>query len=324
MATQNPNKKSKAPIGRVERRIYFYRAISSLDKPNKPAFNPKAVLEPLANWIDSSVDHRCMKAKDGREYCCWIERTKNKNLRVPYTLIFGSIRRKDLPQMFRGGKLRSLRIGVDSGLVEKIHLVFFPNNIIGADYNFYGPRLTKFADYLAEKMEHKAPKDIHFDFLLQQDVMNKLKRMKEVRLFNLRVRASYIDQIMQADESLGGAFDMSRNFGQAEDVEIVLRTAPHKKGKLSRKVLALTRKLMKYKELRHNALNFNVRGLDRDTDKMVDLDLLSDKLISTQLIRPISMRSKALDSKSAFLAIKEAYKKLEPQLLRAAGVDSNT
>lgn len=318
----------KIPIKKVARRIYFYRAISSFDKPNRPAFNPKTSLEPLADLIEISVTNRCMEERDGKEYCCWISRvdkknlkTKKKNLKKPYSVIFGSIRRSDLPQKIKGAKLLSMRMGADSGLVEKIHLVFFPNNIIGADYNFYGPRMTKFADYLRDKVEDLVPGDIHFDFLLRQDVMTKLQRMKEVRLFNLRVRSSYIEQISRANKSLAEAFRIAKGFSHAEDVEIVLRAAPHTAGKLSRKVLKITRSLMRSKELHHNALNFSVRGLDKETERMVELDLLSDKLISTQFISPINERSKALDSNSAFDAIKDAYNKLQNQLERAAGAE---
>jgi hypothetical protein len=311
----------KTPVKKVARRIYFYRAISSFDKPKQPAFNPNAALEPLANLIDDSVASRCMTEKDGREYCCWVNKTRKGKLKKPQTVIFGSIRRSDLPQKIKGVKLLSMRMGADSGLVEKIHIVFFPNNIIGADYNFYGPRMTKFADYLRDKVEDHIPKDIHFDFLLRQDVMVKLQQMKEVRLFNLRVRASYIEQISRANKNLAEAFKIAKDFSKAEDVEIVLRAAPHTTGNLSRKLLKIARSLMHSKGIHHSALNFSVRGLDKETERMVELDLLSDKLISVQYIRPINARSKALDSNSAFKEIKEAHKKLESQLLKAAGAE---
>ena len=315
----NTKKVRKPAVKKVARRIYFYRAISSLDKPNKPAFNASAVLEPLSSIIESSVDVRCWKEKDGREYCCWINKTRNGKLKKIPTAMFGSIRRSDLPQKIKGAKLISMRMGADSGLVEKIHLVFFKNNIIGADYNFYGPRMSKFADYLREKLEDQVPGDIHFEFLLRQDVMTKLKKIKEIRLFNLRVRASYIDQLARANRSLAEAFKIAKGVGQAEDVEIVLRAAPHTKGKLSRKVLSITKNLMRSKELHHNALNFSVKGLDGETQRMMEIDLLSDKLISTQFISPINARGKALDSNSAFKAIKGAFKRLEGQLTKAAG-----
>lgn len=310
----------------MERRIYFYRAVSKSDKPNLPAFNPIESIKSLADIIEGSIADRCMTESGGKEYCCWIEKTKHKDrskrkVKDPPQIIFGSIRRSDLPQKITGAKLLSLRLGVNSGLVEKIHIVFFSSSIIGADYNFYGPRLTKFAEYLREKLEGQVPNDIHFDFLLRQDVSKKLERVKEIRLFNLRVRAAYIDQVARANQSLAEAFKIAGEIGQAEDVEIILRIAPRQKGKLSNKILQATRKLAKYKDLHTNALNFNVRGVDKETEKIIELDLLSDKLISTQLIRPISLRSKALEAQSAFDAIKEAYEKLKEQLELAAGAE---
>lgn len=53
--------------------------------------------------------------------------------------------------MEQAGALSDLRIPTHAGLAETIHIVVFPDNIVGADFNFFGPRLSRFSRYLKEK-----------------------------------------------------------------------------------------------------------------------------------------------------------------------------
>ena len=50
-----------------------------------------------------------------------------------------------------GGKRKALRIDPASGLSEVCHVVWFPGNYIGAEFNFYGPRISSLHSYLSSK-----------------------------------------------------------------------------------------------------------------------------------------------------------------------------
>ena len=84
-----------------------------------------------------SEEGRYQSIEDNQYLCAWPE-----SGRRPRTAIFRAIRRSGLPQVERGGELEDLYIPTAAGLAEAIHVVFFDHNIVGADFNFYGPRMS--------------------------------------------------------------------------------------------------------------------------------------------------------------------------------------
>jgi hypothetical protein len=325
-----PKKAKKQPNLRVDRKIYFYRAISAADKGGKTAFEPLKAFNALKTlpWKDRYRDEG-----QGKETCCWL----GKRISMPCSVKFGLIRRTDLPQRESGGRLWPLKMSRGSGLAEKIHVIFFENNVIGADYNFYGPSLAKFAEYLQvkgneiekkgvgkaggkNKIKEIVPKGLKFVPLLRGDVVDQLDKLKEIRLFRLRIRKSFAENLSEASKSLSAAFKSARRAGKADNVEIVLRSPFHSKNWLSQKILEAAQKIARIPGLRHEALNFSVKGMGADSKKTIELDLLSDKLISVQSICLLNNRTKILESRSAFSAIRKAHKKLKKELENAPSV----
>ncbi|MBI5352241.1 MAG: hypothetical protein HZB50_06345 [Chloroflexi bacterium] len=326
-----PRKKiKKQPKIRVDRKIYFYRAVSALDKGGKPAFNPPGVFNAVRSlpWKERYKDE-----DGGKQTCCWL----GEKISLPCSVKFGLIRRTDLPQRESGGRLWPLKMARGSGLAEKIHVVFFENNIIGADYNFYGPSMAKFAEYLLLKGKQlekagnasikkrsknriEIPKGLRFEPLLRGDVVDQLDKMQEIRLFRLRIRKSFAANLSDASRSLAAAFKAASRAGRADNVEIILRTPSHSKDWLGKNILDAAKKIIRIPGLQHEALHFSVKGLRDDSAKTTELDLLSDKLISTQSICLMNSRTKILESRSAFSAIKNAHKKLKKALENAPSV----
>jgi len=323
-------KTKKQPKIRVDRNIYFYRAVSLMDKGGKPAFEPSRVFNAVKTlpWKELYREEG-----EGKQTCCWM----GKRISIPCSVRFGLIRRTDLPQRESHGKLWPLKMARGSGLAEKIHVVFFENNIIGADYNFYGPSMAKFAEYLLAKgkqlekskvasrkkkvkNEIEIPKGLRFEPLLRGDVVDQLDKMKEIRLFRLRIRKSFAANLSEANKSLAAAFKAASRAGKADNVEIILRTPSHSKDSLGKNILEVAKKIIRIPDLQHQALNFSVKGLSDDAIKTLELDLLSDKLISTQSICLLNSRTKILESRSAFSAIRKAYKKLKKALENAPSV----
>jgi hypothetical protein len=323
-------KNKQEPKPRTNRKIFFYRAVSRMDKGGKYAFKPIKVFSAIKSL---SWKELYKNEGDGKETCCWM----SDKIKMPCTVRFGVIRRTDLPQRERHGRLWALNMTPDSGLVEKIHVVFFEGNIIGADYNFYGPSMSKFSEYLqvkGKRLDDKAglkykkgshpkmvvPARLHFEPLLSQDVAKRLDQMKEIRLFRLRIRKSFAQRLSEANRSLAAAFKSAELAGRADNVEIVLRTPPHSKGWLHQKILTAAQKIARIRGLQEEALNFTVKGTTDDEKPAFELDLLGDKLISSQSICLLNDRTKILESRSAFSAIKRAYKKLKKKLENAPSV----
>ena len=213
----------------IKRKIYFYRiyAGSNLAGIPKP-YDVKRVLEAIDEF-SFDTDDRYLKDEDGLEICCWID-----DLRPPQMVKFGKIRRDDLPQIEHRGTLTDLTMPEESGLAECVHVMFFPENIVGIEYNYDGPRITRISDYLHLKAKDVCPQAPGFEQLLQRDVMQKLERMQSVRQFKLRVRESLFSSVQQADEDLDKAFQAARELGNAKEIALLLSVG-HGKGSLGAK-----------------------------------------------------------------------------------------
>jgi len=295
----------------IEREIYFYRVDCGTDASGKPIpFNPIPTLEHIEKLKWSGKVTRYWR--DGDKLTgCWVDSTK-----MPCTIRLGSIRRSDFPQVEELGEVTPLEIPENSGLVEQTHIVFLGDNIAGCDFNFYGPRITRLAYYLAEKAVGIAPPILNFTPILRQDIYKQLKKVKYLKLFNLKIRAPFAETIREIHENLGEAFKAAQRAGEADEIELVLKPSNRStsKGWLADGLLDATLKLSKQRDIQYESMKFVVSGYDEEKQKIVSLDLLSDKLIVKKSILRVERRSKALNPKSAYNAIIAAYDELKDEI----------
>lgn len=298
----------------VERKIYFYRVDAGLDEAGRPLpFDPDPALRHITG-LPFSEDGRYLVEADNNATCCWVDSTgPSQRLR------WGEIRRSGLPQVEQLGSLSDLAIPANSGLVEVTHVVFFPHNIVGCDFNFHGPRVSRLGFYLGAKAGGKCPW-VTFEPLLRQDVLEQLNRLGDVRLLELKIRASYAATVAEANRDLGAAFEAAARAGDAEELEIVLRPRRYSRGTISDRILNFARRLAPRADARTEASKFKVAGLNTETRRVEVVDLLRDQLIVQKQIIRQSKRGRALKSDSAYEAIETAYEELGDQLEKAAGL----
>jgi hypothetical protein len=298
-----------AQRGMVERSIYFYRVDAGLDDIGRPLpFDPAPALRHI-HALPFTRDGRYWENVDGNAICCWVDQNV-----PPHKLRLATVRRAGLPHLEQAGILSPLALPSASGLVEQIHVVFFRDNIVGAEFNFYGPRLSRLRQYLSEKAKDSC-QPLTFEPLLRQDIADQLSRLQDVRLLQLRIRASYAATIAEADQDLGSAFAAAARAGEAEVLEITLRPPAYSRGRLSDRILSTVKRLAGLNDLRDEVSCFVLKGLDNATGRVELVDILSDQLIAKkQIFRE--------DICSAHGAIEEAYNELQDQLLTAAGVRS--
>ena len=311
-------KKSGPPT--LERKIHFYRANIGSDAGGRPLpFDPAPALKVVYKlpFADGPAS-RYLVDDDGNAICVWPGGSGAQQ-----RLRFCQIRRTGFPQLEQAGAVSDLDIAANAGLLEPVHVVFFPDNIVGADFNFYGPRLQRLGYYLRLKSRN-AVALATFDPLLRHDVAEELDHLTELRLLDLKVKASYVDAIRKADASLGDTFEACERVldGNAEGIEVVLRPSKaFRQGALER-LIAPLKKLVHAPELRENVERFQVRGKHDETDKVEVIDLLRDQLISRKHVLRLGERSRAVDANSAFQAISAAHDELKDDLRRAAGIGS--
>ena len=301
----------------LERKIYFYRANIDHDESGRPLnFNPMPALKVINNLpFTNDATGKYEFDIDGNALCL-VDHTNNSNPCIR----FCRIRRTGLPQLEQAGRIRELNLGPDTGLLEAIHVVFFPDNIVGSEYNHFGPRLSRLGSYLHEKSDRAVPRAT-FRHLLRGDAAQQLDRLTEIRLLDMSIHPAFADIVRQADRSLADALDAnSRVLDDPETVQIVIK--PKKQSRISAldKLKSLFMQLQSQNGFLQNVDRFQLRGKCVDTDSVETIDLLKDQLITTKSIVRLSQRSRALDPNSAFQSIHEAYKELHNDLSLATDI----
>lgn len=298
----------------VERKIIFYRVDAGDDDGGRPVpFDPVPALRHIET-LAFDTNGRYLRAPDDTLTFCLVDQ-----VRSPQHLRLASSRRSGLPQVEDGGRLRGLGIPTSTGLAESTHVVFFPERIVGAEFNFYGPRLSRLGTYLAERAGPHCP-PLTFQPLLRQDVVRQIDRLQEVRLLQLRIRPSYATTLGQADRDLGAAFEAAARVGDAEELEIVLRPRAHSRRSLGQRIIGTIRALTHRSDLRSNVSRFHVKGYDPETNRTELVDVLSDRLVATKRMVLEGPRTRAISATSAYSAIEEAYQELRSELVQAARV----
>lgn len=296
----------------LERKIYFFR--SSIGKDASGSNVPFDAAVPLGaiNRLPFDDDGgRYIFDQEGNALCAWIDGAgQHPRMR------FSQIRRVGLPQIDAAGNLTDLNLQTFEGLVEPVHVVFFRGELVGVEFNFYGPRPSRLGYYLQKTAGLNAAPV--FDPLLRLDVAAQLERLWDIRLFDLKVHSSYASALKKADADLGATFDAAAN-DSPEEVQVVLRARKQGAGALLGRLKAATKSLLRRPDLRTEASHFVIKGLMQDSGRVEPLDLLRDQLISHKRIIRVNERSRALDKDAAYAAITQAFDELSGELADAAG-----
>ena len=293
----------------VERSIHFYRIdVGTKDDGDPIVFDYKAALEAVGA-LDAKAGEAYLDLSDQEQLLALVD--KGHQMRLC------KVRRGALPQKESQGILRDLKLAQGEGLAEPIHLVFWDRNIIGADFNFYGPRASTAATYLALKAAGRCPRDAKIRPLLKQDMQNKIDDIEGVTLFSLQLDPSYAEKIKERDQDLLSAYESMKKIGDPESVEIVLR---YRRKTPSTSILERIKGFLGLEDLRENAKKFKVKGVMKSSGRVNSVDLLSDRLISRKSVLRQGRNNKVLNAKSVYAAIEEAYFELKEELEAAAAL----
>ncbi len=300
------------PRNDVERRIHFYRADCGQDaKGKRIPFIPAPALQHISSLPFASLANGGRYHEEGDSvYCCWPE--------SPTRAQFAVIRRGALPTIEEKGIRKALNLSATAGLVEAIHLQFFPDNIVGFDFNFYGPRLPRFGRYLSAVAKGHADEAV-FEPLLRHDTAAELEDGKELRMFALRIRRSEVSIVEAVDKSLAAAFKGVMSVTNAQELEVVVRPQPYSRKSIGKHLLNTTRKLAKRSDIREAASGFRVQ-VASPGEPMQTVDLLGDHFISDTRILRQTKNGRALDPADAYKKIEAAFKAKEADLRGAASI----
>ena len=294
----------------VTRKIHFFRAITELNAAGQHVpFVYEPILERL-NGIPFTLPGRYMLDDAGYVFG---SPQPGKSSRI----IFGKSRRRGLPWQEEDGDFKALAIPATAGIAELTHVVFFADNLVGAEYNHFGPRAASLARYLRKQCPAECP-EVTFAPLLALDALTQLDALETIKLATIRVTRPYIARVAEASESLSAAFQQAATIGDAQDFELTLRPQKFSRGHLSDTVRDVLRRFVTLNANEQVISGLKVEG-ELGSDDIV-IDLLADKLVMAKQVLQVDDRSRAVNSDSAFEAIEEAYAEVKEAALVAPAV----
>lgn len=298
----------------VKRKIYFYRLHAGTSTDGTP--KKVDLTDPIKQISKLSFDKdskRYWMQPDGSIVGLWLP--DNATSFNEFSL--ATVRHAGLPRKEFEGTLADIDLEEGAGLHEPTHIKLFSDNIVGVEFNFHGPRPSRLPFYL----RHAYPdtQDFKIEALLNKDAAENLKKHREIRVLELQVRPSYVGKVREANKSLGAALGQLERSG-AEVIGITLRPEPRQRTPLKKNIFKGAKKLSRKNDLLENAIQFKVKAINDETGRVDDINLLDDKLVSTQNIKTFSKKSRAVDPAEAYAAIQTAYDTLKPKLLEAASI----
>jgi hypothetical protein len=276
----------------------------------------------LASDVFAAIDQiafptRYQLIEDEDTLACWVE---TPSAPAHTRVRFGRTRRSAFPKRELMGTVSDLEVEPDEGLVETTHLVFFPDNVLGVDFNFHGPRASRLPKYLAEKIV-SPPGNVlptHLSQLVRGDAVARLANLDSVHLFDLKIKASASAQIKEMEKSLGDLLEGAGKFGDADVIQLRLKATQRKRHPLSFNLLDVAKRIVGIAQ--QDALAFELRGIASQTGVVETVDMLKDALTETVDIALESASCRALDSADAYAKIESAYVRHKSDIAAAAEV----
>lgn len=289
----------------ILRRVYFYRAFFEKD-------GNESNLESIFNHINSlpfNNDGRYFKLDGGNLRSMYVEHDE-----LPFKGIFGTIRKAGLPLLEEMGTTSPLDIPPDAGLYEPMHFMIFPNNVIGFEYNFYGPRINGLKEYLPKKAPSLVD-NVELTPLMRTDIRELISRMGEIKLFRIGIHRNMGDHLRIINDNLHDAFNKLKEADYSEVIEIALR--PEKYSRNSIRIPFINRLPPFLSEAKDDIDTAIIKAENTSNENKVDtFDLLQQYLLTTKSVSKIDDSHRSVNSESMFNAISDAYDELRGEIDR--------
>ena len=303
----------------VTRRIEFHRVNIGLSDDHTALFpfNPIPPLERVADLISTQEWYQSTGTGDGEAICMLPETT----LHMYPAARLCRVRRLGLPQLEQLGRITELDIAEDQGLLESIHVVFFPDNIVGVEYNHHGPRINRLLPYLKAK-GGLVTKGGSVKPVVRNDIINRLESYEGLRMVEVRVDPPAHRIVEALISGASGIDDELEDLGNldpaAPKMRIALSVTKEGERGLRARAMSTLRAVLHSDTVRPFVRTLKCRGRRQGATALDDtLNLLTAYITVEKPIALSSRRGRALRTNAAFSAIMAAYEEVKSEIARS-------
>jgi len=290
----------------IERKIYFYKIEM---KNNGQIIQPEPIFSAI-NQMPFDENGRYLKLSNGNILSMYVD-----SATLPLKVRIGTIRKKGLPMMEIHRQTSPLTIPPDAGLYEPTHFIVFPNNIVGFEYNFYGPRPGSLKIYLSNIASHLVD-EIELIPLMRRDIHELLSRVGEVKWFSMRVHRDMDQYLRELDDNLPDALSALKQTSDAEYIEIVLRSKRWSRGSI---IIHFNNRLASWLsrlDVRAGVDAIKIRARDEITNRIEEFDLMQEYLLSIKQVVKQDDIHRSVSTNAMYASIQEAYRELRSEINR--------
>jgi hypothetical protein len=231
--------------------------------------------------------------------------------------MLGTVRRTALPPVDRGATIGDLGLGANEGIIEQTFFAVYDKRYVGIVRNQYGPGIGRLADYLDNITD--VHQTVDFQPLVRSDTFEQLNHIDQLRALTFKVRSDAVSELQNERtiyEVLKGPSEIS---DEAELIEVTLSVGRQRNASLGTALKGSVRRLSRRADIGDLATKFEVT-YDSDDGERRSVNVLDDRLMSSQEIETTSPRAGRLREDSAYRAIDNAYKALKDKLETAASI----
>jgi len=311
------------PPSTLTRSIHFFQFDAGLDNDgNERELSIHKLVKAIRelnkkdNANPSNIDKESYWTSDSETYCAWVEKKEKGQRRK---LIFAKIKRHAFPLQEINFELKGLNLPKGAGIAELIHIVLFPNNIIGFDYNADGPRIHKFREYLNVKLKNQLD-GVALNALLRKAVEDQLKNLSRISLFKIKLKPSFAKKVEKANISLFDSIHQTFSNLKAEYIDILVKLDLDEGRKQLPKVVKSLKGMLNLNPTTSELMTLDIKG-QRGLDT---IHLMNSRLVCRKKILTNDQGTNAVASTSAFEAIEEAYSELADEIKNASSINLYT
>jgi hypothetical protein len=292
----------------VTRNIQFFLALTELDdKGVRKPYDPSKALAAIdaLDWSDR------YDVYGERVLRLWPRSGKPSGM-------LGTVRRTALPPIDRGATIGDLGLGANEGLIEQTFFAVYDKRYVGIVRNQYGPGIGRLADYLDNMTD--VHETVDFQSLVRSDTVEQLSHMDQLRVFTFKVRSDAVSEL-QNDQTIYEFFEGPKKVSDdAALIEVTVSVGRQQNASLGADLKRSIRRLSRRADIGDLATKFEVT-YDSDDGERRSVNVLDDRLMSSEEIETTSPRAGRLLEESAYRAIDNAYKKLKDKLETAASIE---
>jgi hypothetical protein len=290
----------KVAVKTVMRKIFFFQIVDRFTGIPLKNSEVLQVWNDINTVANHKVDYFHEIADD--EYClAWMHEHK----KFPLKLQFGKTRQSGLPQIEGLKAIRPIALKPEEGINDLCHMVVFDKAIVGFEFNFHGPRISRLADFINQKTSHK----VKFVSLLNKEAAERLADLEGISLFDLKIKSEYLTELTDKKNDIVEVLNDMQEKTEGYEIQIIIKSNTQENENLGSKVMSSLKNLIS-KADPEKIDRLKVKGYSTSLEKIDEIDLLSEALVSQQGILQLNPKFRTLSVEGAFRAIEHAYKEL--------------